>query len=60
MWLIKWSNTWQNEDMIVWIKEHMIWFALWLHLNETIYINNVHGHINIICCFKFCICTKYA
>jgi len=37
IWLIEWNNTWQSENVIAWINEHVIWFALWLHLNETIY-----------------------
>ncbi len=50
MRLIEWSNTWQSEDVIVWIKEHVIWFGLWLHLNETICIKNVHGCM-VLCLF---------
>lgn len=48
MWSIESSNAWQSEEIIPWIKEHMIWFASWLYLNETIYIKNAHCHINMI------------
>ncbi len=48
MWSIESNNTWQSEEIIAWIKKHMIWFALWLYLNETIYFKNVHYRINMI------------
>jgi hypothetical protein len=56
--VIDWMKQYMTKDVIARIKKHVIWFALWLHLNETLYIKNVYNHKNTFFVF-FGICKKY-